>query len=52
MYAKRGGVVAYHIVWISLCLRSVPGVRVLACAQSSTALVRVLASSVDSRPQH
>ena len=30
MYAKRGGVAAYHIVWIGLCLRSVPGVRVLA----------------------
>ena len=30
MYAKRGGVAAYHVVWISLCLRSVPGVRVLA----------------------
>ena len=25
MYAKRGGVAAYHIVWIGLCLRSVPG---------------------------
>ena len=32
MYAKRGGVAAYHIVWINLCLRSVPGVRVLARA--------------------
>ena len=32
MYAKRGGVEAYHIVWIGLCLRSVPGVRVLASA--------------------
>ena len=30
MYAKRGGVAAYRIVWIGLCLRSVPGVRVLA----------------------
>ena len=30
MYAKRGGVAAYHIIWIGLCLRSVPGVRVLA----------------------
>ena len=41
MYAKRGGVAAYRIVWIGLCLRSVPGVR-------------VLASGVDgcSRPQH
>ena len=29
MYAKRGGVAAYRIVWIGLCLRSVPGVRVL-----------------------
>ena len=32
MYAKRGGVAAYHIVWIGLCLRSVPSVRVLASA--------------------
>ena len=32
MYTKRGGVAAYHIVWIGLCLRSVPGVRVLANA--------------------
>ena len=32
MYAKGGGVAAYHIVWIGLCLRSVPGVRVLASA--------------------
>jgi hypothetical protein len=32
MYSKRGGVAAYHIVWIGLCLRSVPGVRVLASA--------------------
>ena len=32
MYAKRGGVAAYHIVWIGLCSRSVPGVRVLASA--------------------
>ena len=32
MYAKRGGVPAYHIVWIGLCLRSVPSVRVLASA--------------------
>ena len=31
-YTKRGGVAAYHIVWIGLCLRSVPGVRVLASA--------------------
>jgi len=23
MYTKRGGVAAYHIVWIGLCLRSV-----------------------------
>ena len=32
MYSKRGGVAAYHIVWIGLCLRSVAGVRVLASA--------------------
>ena len=32
MYAKRGGVAAHHIVWIGLCLRSVPGVRVLVSA--------------------
>ena len=38
MYAKRGGVAANHIVWIGLCLRSVPGVHVLASAvdESST----------------
>jgi hypothetical protein len=43
MYAKSGGVAAYHIVWIGLCLRSVSGVRVLASAvddSSSTALAR------------
>ena len=32
MYTKRGGVAAYRIVWIGLCMRSVPGVRVLASA--------------------
>ena len=32
MYDKRGGVAAYHIVWIGLCLSSVPGVRVFANA--------------------
>ena len=32
MYAKRGAAAAYHIVWIVLALRSVPGVRVLASA--------------------
>ena len=32
MYTNRGGVAAYHIVWIGLCLRSVPVVRVLASA--------------------
>ena len=36
MYAKRGGVTAYPIVWIGLCLRSVPGVRVLASAVDYT----------------
>ena len=36
MYAKRGGVAAYRIVWIGLCLRSVPGVCVLASAVDST----------------
>ena len=30
MYTKRGGVAAYHIVRIGLCMSSVPGVRVLA----------------------
>ena len=30
MYTKRSGVAAYHIAWIGLCLRSVPGVCVLA----------------------
>ena len=34
MYAKRGGVAAYHIVWIGLCLRSVDD------SESSTALAR------------
>ena len=32
MYTKRGGVAAYHIVWIDFCLRSVPGVCVLPSA--------------------
>ena len=32
MYTKRGDVAAYHIVRIGFCLRSVPGVRVLASA--------------------
>ena len=36
MYTKRGSVVAYHIVWIGLYLRSVPGVRVLASAVDGT----------------
>ena len=35
VYAKRGGVAAYHIVWIGLCLTSVPGVRVLGSAVST-----------------
>ena len=45
MYTKRGGVAAYHIVRIGLCLRSVPGVRVLASAvddSSSTALAKLV----------
>ena len=36
MYTKRGGVAAYHIVWIGLCLRSVPGVRVLPVVHSTS----------------
>ena len=36
MYTKRGGVASYLIVWIGLCLRSVPGMRVLASAVDST----------------
>ena len=36
MYAKRGGVAAYHIVWIGLCFKRVPGVRVPASAVDST----------------
>jgi hypothetical protein len=32
MYTKRGGVAAYLIVWIGLCLRSVLGLRVLVSA--------------------
>ena len=35
MYSKRGGVAAYHIVWIGLCLRSVMGVCVLAVHSTS-----------------
>ena len=42
MYTKRGAVAAYLIVWIGLCLRSVPGVRVLASAVDDST----------SRPQH
>ena len=42
MYAKRGGVAAYHIVWIGLCFRSVPGVRVLASKNSESVHVLVL----------
>ena len=41
MYAKRGGVAAYHIVWIGLCLRSVPGVRVLASAATPPRLAYI-----------
>jgi hypothetical protein len=41
MYTKRGGVAAYHIVWIGLCLRSVRGVRVLASAVDDWLLCRV-----------
>ena len=32
---------AYHIVWIGLCLRSVPGVRVLSSAVDDWLLCRV-----------
>ena len=58
MYTKRGGVAACHIVWIGLCLRSVPGVRVLASAvdDSSTALARTrtleCSSSITQYKQH
>ena len=41
MYTKRGGVAAYHIVWIGLCLRSVPGVRALASAVDDWLLCRL-----------
>jgi hypothetical protein len=44
MYAKRGGVAAYRIVWIGFCLMRVPGVRVLASAvedSSSTELASI-----------
>ena len=50
MYAKRGGVAAYHIVWIGLCLRSVPGVRVLASAVDDSVVsesVHVLVSAIE-----
>ena len=40
MYTKRGGVAAYRIVWIGLCLRSVPGVRVLASVVDDLLLSR------------
>jgi hypothetical protein len=43
MYTTRGGVAAYRIVWIGLCLRIVSGVSVLASGvddESSTALAR------------
>ena len=51
MYAKRGGVAAYHIVWIGLCLRSVPGVRVLA---SDVDVVHSASKNTDDgrRPKH
>ena len=42
MYTKRGGVAAYHIVWIGLSLRSVPGVRDLAIAGASRVCVFLL----------
>ena len=41
MYAKRGGVAAYHIVRIGLCLRSVPGVCVLASVVDVCACVGI-----------
>ena len=41
MYTKRGGVAAYHTVRIGLCLRSVPGVRVLASAVDDWLLCRM-----------
>ena len=35
MYTKRGGVAAYRIICLDFCLRSVPGVCVLASAVDS-----------------
>ena len=46
MYAKRGGVAAYHIVWIGLCLRSVPGVRVHAHLGRLTSDLNLTSESV------
>ena len=48
MCTKRGGVAAYHTVWIGLCLRSVPGLRVPASAVDDCS--RPLDDC--SRPQH
>ena len=47
MYTKRGGVAAYHIVWIGLCLRSVSGVRVLASAVLTSESVHVLVLTIE-----
>ena len=51
MYAKRGGVAAYHVVWIGLCLRSVPGVRVLASAVDDEGVIMSLPESLLFKPQ-
>jgi len=42
MHTKRGGVAAYHIVWLDFCLRRVPGVRVLASAVHSIHLLTAI----------
>jgi hypothetical protein len=51
MYTKRGDVAAYHIVWIGLCLRSFPGLRVLASAVDDEGVIMSLPKSLLFKPQ-
>ena len=50
MYANRGDVATYHIVSISLCLRSVPSVRVPASAASTSISYCLDQSVLEERP--
>ena len=52
MCANRGGVAAYHIVWIDLCLRSVPGVRVPASAVDDCVVHSTSKNTHGRRPKH